>query len=201
MFSVARIIDYDEVARTLTAAGLVCQYYRSGAFGFGDGRPVMIRGWIGPEDATIRPAMLAMTTSIDRPYEENLAALLVRAWRESSSTLLSGSAVPLWVMPGSHWAFELDANRGWLVELLAEARIDAALLEGRADGSAIEFTETESLAAERFVCGLLRNLKSSDFFLAFGGHAVVCMAHHHKQLWWSTTERPVMESLDRLVSR
>jgi hypothetical protein len=195
----ARIIDYDVVARTLASAGMVCKYYRSGAFGFPDDRPVVYRGWIGPADASIRPAMLVMTRSVAEPYEGNLAALLVRAWTESLPKLW-GEPPRLWIMPASHWAFELDANRVWLRGLLADVQIDATELESRTDGSAIEFGASESAPAGRFVCGLLRNLTASDFFLAFGGHDVVCMVHHHKQLWWSTTEGQTIESLDRLIA-
>jgi hypothetical protein len=195
----ARIIDYDKAASDLQSAGMVCSYFRSGAFGFGDHQPVMMRGWIGPADSSIRPAMRSLTGLVGPPYEENLAALLIRAWLEVLVQVRRGMA-PMWVMPGSHWAFEMDANGAWLGEMLAEIGIDRALLEKRTDGSAIEFALTESLAAGRFVCGLLQNLKSSDFFIAFGRHPVVCMLHHHKQLWWSSTERPVIDGLDRLVT-
>jgi hypothetical protein len=196
---VAQIIDYDVVAKTLTSAGLVCQYPNSGAFGFDEFQPVMMRGWIGPADASIRPGMRSVIGSVSPPYEENLAALFVRAWRESLSKKLAASKAPIWIMPGSHWAFELDANRAWLMNLLADIDIDAGKLQGRADGSAIEFPDTEALSAGRFVSGLLQNLTASDFFIAFGRNPLVCTVHHHKQLWWSTTERPVLDSLDRLV--
>src|SRR5438045_1723333 len=97
-------------------------YYNSGAFAFGPEVDVEIVGWIGPPDPTIKPHALEQASKIPEPYESNLARLLIRAWREN----LSGR---LWVMPMSHWSYELDfGSHEWMPALLNQIGIDPASL-------------------------------------------------------------------------
>jgi hypothetical protein len=104
-------------------------------------------------------------------------------------------------MPMSHWAFELDyGSREWMAGALAEVGVDAGPLEGLTSAAAIEFDlpgEVDGLAG--FARALLTNLQASDFMLAFVDHPVLCTVHHHKQLWWVTTERGVIEKLEGIV--
>ena len=104
------------------------------------------------------------------------------------------------MMPKSHWAYELDhGSREWMPEVLRSVGIDPAVLAPRNDGTAIEFAQGERDAFVRLVEGLLSRLLGSDFALAFPGRPALCTVHHHKQLWWTTSDETVVQSLDRLV--
>ncbi len=188
-----RIIPYSDVFTTLTKQGLRCNYHNSGAFGFAAGVPQFIRGWIGPEDGSIKPAMREFIRKVPAPYEENLAESASQTWRE----FLPGN---IWLMPLSHWAFELgDGSRHWMPQLLNSLGIDPAPLVGLNNASAIEFAVHETDGFRLAVGGLLEHLSVSDFLLAFPGQPVVCTLHHHKQLWWVTPEAPLVAALDKLV--
>jgi hypothetical protein len=50
---------------------------------------------------------------------------------------------------------------------------------------------------ESLVSQLLTHLRTSDFMLAFPGGPVLCTVHHHKQLWWQTTDAGLHEALMR----
>jgi hypothetical protein len=191
---VPRVVAYDEVAEQAQALGLRNLYHNSGAFGFPDDVAVKHVGWVGPPDASIRPAAMTFTRHVPPPYEPNLATLAARAWRDR----LPG---PAWVLPKSHWAFELDfGSAAWMPAALREAGIDPKLLQGRNDGSAIEFLPTEETAFTTFVQRLLTDLTGSDFAILFPARAVVCSLHHHKQIWWTTPEEALHAFLDALAS-
>src|SRR5947209_18757444 len=114
-----------------------CLYHNSGAFGLADGVLVQSLGWIGPEDPTVRLSARAQARQVPQPYERNLTDLVARAWRE----VLPGKA---WVMPRSHWSYELDfGSRDWLPAVLEHVGIDPGLLSSRNNGAAIEFTQQE----------------------------------------------------------
>ena len=173
--------------------GYVSLYHNSGAFGFPPSVPTRSVGWVGPPDATIRPAAFPLVRHVPPPFERNLSELAAVAWQEH----LPG---PAWVQPRSHWAYELDfGSREWMPTALTSIGVDPTALASRNDGSAVAFSEGERDAFMRFVEALLANLLGSDFALAFPGHPVVCTVHHHKQLWWTTPSDEVMQSLDRLV--
>jgi hypothetical protein len=130
---------------------------------------------------------------VNEPYEPNLAALLVRAWTD----ILPGR---IWVMPASHWAYELDfGSKQWLPPLLEAIGIDPGLLQTRTTAAAIEFTPQESPALEHFVTRLLEMLSVSDFSLAFPHRRMICSLHHHKQLWWTSADEEASGALERLV--
>lgn len=104
------------------------------------------------------------------------------------------------MMPKSHWAYELDfGSREWMPELLRQIGIDPVSLQHRTNASAIEFRPDEMQSLPVMVEGLLRNLLGSDFALGFPGHAVICTLHHHKQIWWTSTDPALIESLRQLA--
>src|SRR5437870_12822175 len=112
-----RILEYQQVLRQMQTQGFVNLYHNSGAFGFVPDAKPQAAGWIGPDDPTLRPESASIAQHVPQPYETNLARLLVRAWREH----FPGAA---WLMPMSHWAYELDfASRQWLPDVLREIGI------------------------------------------------------------------------------
>ena len=168
-------------------------YHNSGAWGFAEGTSTHHVGWVGPDDNTIRPEARPLMRHVPPPFERNLAELAAVAWEQ----YLPG---PVWVMPKSHWAYELDfGSREWMPAALAAAGIDAAALAHRNDGSAVEFEVGERAGFAGLVEALLAKLMGSDFALAFPGRAALCTVHHHKQLWWTMSDASVVQSLDRLV--
>ena len=188
-----RVIDYPSVLETLLAAGLESLYHNSGAFGFGRAVPTHNLGWVGPPDPTLRPAALALTRPVAEPYAPTLAALAVRAWRE----FLPG---PAWLMPKSHWAFELDhANGDWMAPLMRELGVDPVSLATRNDAAALEFLQPEARLLSTALEQLLTRLWGSDFALAWPGRPVVCMVHHHTQLWWTTSDARLADALSGMV--
>jgi hypothetical protein len=174
------IIDYPIVLDHMRELKLRSLYYNSGAFGFPNDVPTCSIGWVGPPDPTIRPEARPLTRQVPQPYEANLTRLLIRAWRE----LFPGR---IWVMPASHWAYELDfGSRDWLPAVLEHI--------------GIEFAPEELEHLEHLVTRLLEMLQHSDFAIAFPRRRVVCSLHHHKQIWWTVAEAEVHHALDSLVS-
>jgi hypothetical protein len=168
-------------------------YYNSGAFGFNGNATTRSLGWVGPPDASIKQSALPLVRSVTQPYEQNLAALLLRAWRE----ILPGR---IWIMPKSHWAYELDfGSRDWMPALLEHVGIDPGLLQSRTNASAIEFSPDEADSLQHFVTRLLEMLQSSDFAAAFPGRRVSCTLHSHKQIWWTSADERISDALDKLV--
>jgi len=187
-----RIIAYADVLKQLQSQRMRCVYHNSGAFAFVD-QPVVTVGWIGPEDGSIRAEMREMTIPVVQPYETTLAALARAAWQKH----LPGVA---WVMPKSHWGFELsDGSRDCMPGALNELGIATAEFAVRSDASAIEFASQESDRFETFVAALLRGLRVSDFAIAFPDAPVLGTIHHHKQLWWQTPNENLGKSLRALA--
>jgi hypothetical protein len=189
-----RIIDYPRVVEQMTVDGRVSLYPNSGAFGFAPGVVSRAVGWVGEDDdPSIRPEARGLIRPVAAPYETTLAAMAARAWRD----LLAGD---VWVLPKSHWAYELQfGSYEWMPGLLREVGVDARVLEARHDGTALAFDAGETAAFERLVAGLLRRLLGSDFMLAWPGRPALCTVHHHKQLWWTTTAEPVYAGLERIA--
>ncbi len=183
----AKIIDYSEVLDTLTTTGLRCVYPHSGAFGLPRGAIMHALGWIGMDDESIRPELLQHARRIEPPYEQTLANMVCHAWKH---------AFPgrVWVMPASHWAFELQfGGADWIPGMLALAGVDADLLRPRTDGSALEFDDEEQLKS--VIACLFENMVGSDFTVAFPGTPIVGMLHHHKQVWWQTSDESLLKRL------
>lgn len=187
------IVDYAQVLDQMRAQGLRSLYFNSGAFGFAESAVTESLGWMGPDDPTLRPDARAMMRTVPPPYPLRLTQLLVRAWQ----TYLPGK---VWLMPKSHWAYELEfGSRDWLPALLEHAGIDSGLLQPRSDAAAIEFTLAESAPFTHVAEGLLRMLLGSDFAVAFPGHPVVCTLHHHKQVWWTSSDAQLIDALRHMT--
>jgi hypothetical protein len=187
------IIEYEVVLEHMRERGFKCNYHNSGAFAFGDTAKVKTLGWVGPPDETIRPQVRPLTRAVGEPYEENLAKLCAKAWREQFPARV-------WAMPMSHWSYELNyGSRDWMPALIENVELDPGLLEGRNNAAAIEFSMDEGHLLEYFVQRLLEMLLGSDFTLAFVGKPVLCTVHHHKQLWWQTTDGGILRGLEGVV--
>ncbi len=103
---------------------------------------------------------------------------------------------PAWIMPLSHWAFELEfGSKNWLPNLIETSGLDPAVLSSRSNASPIAFLPTDETLLVKFIQSLLENLTSSDFMLAFPSHPVLCTIHHHKQLWWTSSDKPLIERI------
>ena len=187
------IIDYQMVLEQMRSQKFKCHYYNSGAFGFPDLSMTRTLAWVGPEDPTIKPSARPFIRQVAEPYEETLAAMATKLWLEQ----LPGRA---WVMPMSHWAYELShGSREWMPALVEGLDVDPGLLQTRNNAAAIEFAPSEPQRFEHFVGRLLMLLNGSDFMIAFPGRSTLCTLHHHKQLWWTTTNEPVIEAVEEMA--
>jgi hypothetical protein len=187
------IIDYLTVLQTLERSGLKCVYPNSGAFGLASDAPPLITGWRGSDDSTIHPEMLKFTRLVPPSASKTLAGLLERAW----INYLPG---PIWLMPASHWAFELQfGGPDWLPAMLEAADIDPEALRSLSDGSAIEFQSSETELMLRMVETLFNRITASDFTAAFPGKTAVALLHHHQQIWWQTSDQGIWELLNGLT--
>jgi hypothetical protein len=188
--TVPRVIDYPVVLATLQSAGLNCVYPNSGAFGLPPGCTPHVVGWAHADDPTIRPHARAALRIVP---DGSLPALLNHTW-------LDDLAGPLWLMPASHWAYELQfGSADWLPPLLSQHGLDPESLRPRTDGSAIEFAATESDSLLAMVQQLFTHLIASDFTVTFPGRPVVALLHHHRQIWWQTSDLAIWKSLDSLT--
>jgi hypothetical protein len=193
--AVPSLIEYEQLVSRMSALGMRSLYYNSGAFGPVDSAAMKFVGWIGPDDPSIRPEALAAARRVPPPYEPALAKLAARAWCE----LFPG---PAWIMPKSHWAYELDfGSKQWMPAALARLGIDSENLAPRTTAPAIQFKPSESDLLQQFVQTLLENLRGSDFALAFPNHPTLCTIHHHKQLWWVTTDAAILDQLSALFGK
>ncbi len=189
------IIKYDQVRAQAGAQGLRSLYHNSGAFGFAPNLNTYVRGWLGPADPTIRSEARSVTRPFPAPYEASLSSAVLRMWEKR----LTG---PLWLMPKSHWSYELQfGNHAWLGSALERIRVDPTVLAALANAAAVEFAGSETSAAGQLISQLLLHLQGSDFALAFPGHPVVCTVHHHKQVWWVTSVEGLARELDDIAER
>jgi len=187
-----RIVDYKIVLDRLQSEGLKCHYFNGGAFGFSSEAGSFVRGWIGAEDGTIKPAAREFMRPVPEPFEENLTELAVKVWQGH----LAGE---VWVMPKSHWWFELnEGSKEWLPGLVQRIGLGAADLKSRNNAAAIEFSSIETNEFRQFLRGLLENLSVSDFLMAFPGRDTICTIHQHKQLWWVTKSADLLHGLDQM---
>jgi hypothetical protein len=186
------IVDYSVVLERLTGQGLRSLYFNSGAFGFPANQATVSRGWIGPPDASIRESVRSIIRQSAMPFDANLTQGLLAIWRSK----LDG---PVWVMPKSHWAYELEfGNRGWLPSCLNAIGVDANQLAPLNNAAAIEFKPADEMLFGTFTNELLNHLVASDFQLVFPGFSTICTLHTRCQLWWTTTDHSIVEQLDRL---
>ena len=187
------IIDYAMVLEQMKSQGFKSLYYNSGAFGFPDPGMARTVAWVGPDDSTIKPAAKPFTRPVAEPHEKTLSKMASTLWQKT----ITGR---VWVMPMSHWAYELDhGSKDWMPALLENLDLDPGLLANRNNGAAIEFSPGETEPFEHFIERLLMMLTASDFMIAFPGKQVLCTLHHHKQLWWMTTEDSAIEEVEALA--
>jgi hypothetical protein len=192
---VATIVDYQLVLAQMTARGFRCAYYNSGAFAFAGDQVERVRivGWIGPDDPSIRADLPATLLRVGPPYEQNLTRMLRRVWPGR----IDG---PAWVVPKAHWSFELNhGNRDWLASTIERAGLDPQQLLTRTDAAAVAFEAGEVDLLETMVESLLINLSGSDFAILFPRHTHLLTIHHHKQLWWQTTDEAFAEVLAEVI--
>jgi hypothetical protein len=182
MAGVPGIIEYSDVLQRMQSDGYRSLYHNSGAFGFVSQTPLLVAGWTLAEDPSIRPEMTPLVRRVEPAEARTLAELATRFWQAQARG-------PAWVMPLSHWAFELDhGSAGWMPAALSAIGLDPGELAPRVDGSAIEFGLQESPLFRGFVHDLLEHLTASDFLITFPGLPLLCTIHHHRQLWWQTTD-------------
>ncbi|MGA2497183.1 MAG: hypothetical protein ABSH20_05550 [Tepidisphaeraceae bacterium] len=183
------IRPYPDVLLAMQRMGLVCNYHNSGAFGFPRGSPTVFCGWVSLDDPSIQPAAREFARQVPPPHEANLARMARDVWLK----LTDG---PAWIVPMSHWAFEMDhGSRDWLPGVLGNLGIDAAELLPLSNAAAIEFGRDEADAMSLLVENLLTRLTASDFALLFREFPLVCTIHHHKQLWWVCQSEEVLGRL------
>jgi hypothetical protein len=184
-----RLIDHPAILAHMTARGWRCLYPGGGAFAPPAVAPLHAVGWIGRPDPTIRPSALSLVRSIPQPYAPSLARLARQAWTD----LFPG---PAWIMPMSHWAYELRFGAGpWLAETLGELGIDPEPLAVLTTAAAIEFDSDEADRFEAFIEKLLQNLSESDFTIAWPDVPILCTVHHHQQLWWTRDQPELIQAL------
>jgi hypothetical protein len=127
------------------------------------------------------------------PFDETMTAALIDVWTQT----LPGT---VWLMPKSHWAYELDfGHRDWLPGVLEQIGVDGAALVGLNNAAAIEFAATDKNALAHIAGQLLNRLVSSDFQLVFLDHSTICTVHTRCQLWWTTTAARVIDRLDEAL--
>jgi hypothetical protein len=188
------VVEYSIVLAQLQTQGLKCHYFNSGAFGFPSGVVTTSRGWIGPEDGSIRAEAMPLVRNVQAPVGERLASLLGEVHRR----LIPGVVL---AMPKSHWAFEMDYGCAtWMPDLLTDIGLDPARFFGLNNAAAIEFGDDENDLLQRFVRRLFEGLTASDFMLVFPGRATICTIHSHTQLWWTTADPGVAAGLDEIVA-
>jgi hypothetical protein len=188
-----KVIDYAVVLAQLRQQGLKSLYHNSGAFWFLDGVETFSRGWIGAADASISETATPLVRHAAEPFAENLASLLVQFWQRRPSGAI-------WIMPKSHWAYELQfGSREWLAKLLEGVGIDSGMLSPLNHAAAIEFEFAESARVQQVVQALLDHLVGSDFQLVFADCRTICTIHSRTQLWWTTVDAAVAAELDLLL--
>ena len=189
-----RIVEYLQLVEAMRGLHLRSLYYNSGAFGYERDASTKSTGWICAEDGSLRPEARQLARLLPGPPEGTLASLLTRAVTE----LFDGAA---WLMPKSHWAFELDfGSKPWMPAALQQIGLDDKLLAPRTTGDAIAFSPNEIEQFTAFSRQLIANLMGSDFAMASPGKSFVCTLHHHKQVWWTTTDPALLHGLEQLTS-
>jgi hypothetical protein len=187
-----RVVDYPAVLRHMLDRGMRSLYHNSGAFGFNPAVVTHTVGWIGPDDPTIRPAARQFTRQVPPPYTGNLLRLAEAAWETIGG--------PAWLMPTSHWAYELEFGDPLIASGLRKLGIDPNSLATCNQASAIEFLPTDSEPFFAAMIGeVIRHTGNSDFALAFPDRPIVATIHHHRQIWWTSPDTPLIEILGDLV--
>ena len=147
--------------------------------------------------ASVSPGGPWMFTYSVCPSGENVAPANSSSFNALKA---SGKVSPASLMPMSHWSYELDfGSRDWMPAALNAVGVGGDELVTRANGAALEFDVGERAKFQSLLVQLLSNLRTSDFMLAFPGRPVTCTIHHHKQLWWTSPDAGLIETLGRMA--
>lgn len=175
----AQVLDYGQVQQVLVGKGLKCLYHNSGSWGFAGGKTVAAVGWVLGEDMTMTPAARKVARVLGGL--EELVAGIGKAWAR-----VGGEA---WVLPGSHWAYELDFGTPAMEGVLKRWGVSGVEgLVGRNDGSAVVFGDGEEGAFMGVLGELFRIGTASDYQLIFPAVPITGILHHHVQVWWQTED-------------
>jgi hypothetical protein len=186
------IVDYPTVLDLLTRQGLKSLYHNSGAFGFGSDVATTSRGWVGPVDPSIRASAMPIVRHMLPPYAQTMTDLMIQLWQSD----LPG---PVWVMPKSHWAYELEfGSREWLPDLLQRIGVDSTRLLRLNNAAALAFSPEEIQPLQLLVRELLCYLVGSDFQMVFFNHRTICTIHSRQQLWWTTADPIIVQRMESL---
>lgn len=178
----AAIVDYAIVLQTLTAQGLKCLHYNGGVFGFLQDTPVRHVGWLTGDDPTLTAVARASAHLVSPPTSSTLSRGLIETWT-------SNLAGPLWILPGSHWAYELTyGGQKKLADLLNRLSIAPDSLSNRTTADAIAFELSDIEPAMAFCTHLLDLLNVTDFTAIWPQSRVTALLHHHRQIWWTLPE-------------
>lgn len=181
----AEVVDYGRVQAELGGKGLRCLYHNSGSWGFGDPTKVRAVGWILADDVTLRPGAREVARVLDGIDE--LVTGVMSTWERVGGDL--------WLLPGSHWAYELDFGTPAMEAVLHRWGVKGAEgLVGRNDGSAVRFGLSGGVDGvdEAAAAGILKELlgcgTTSDYQIVFPSLPLTGIAHHHVQVWWQTED-------------
>lgn len=168
--------SYQSLLTTLGEQGVRCVYHHGGAFEF-IASEVHFRGWLTAPDPTIRPGL-----------REIARELPIDSVVDATVRLLAEAGERVYLLPTSHWAHELEAHP-WIEEVLAMQSFDATTLRGLNRAEPIVYLLPAECDALRSLIGsLLERLSESDFSLVVPGAALLGTVHHHRQVWWRTTD-------------
>jgi hypothetical protein len=179
-----RLIPHDSVLPIAAQDRLRCVYHHGGAFEFVDG-PTLFRGWLTRDDPTVRPELRAVCRLVvESELIHRLLGLLVAIGNRAM------------ILPTSHWAHELDAHP-WLGDALAQTGTDASVLRGLNEAAAVGFDlPGERASLDGLLRALLAGLDQSDFTLLVPGVRLMVTLHHHRQVWWRTTNPELAARID-----
>jgi hypothetical protein len=171
------VLSYQQVETVLRAKSLRCLYFNSGSWGFTEQAGAV--GWLLGDDPTLTPAARKIARVVG-PVDQLVAAVLEACHRVGGE---------IWILPGSHWAYELDFGTPTMLDVLRRADVVGVDgLVGRNDGSAVRFLATE----QSQLAGVLRELFStgttSDYQLILPEMPVLAILHHHVQVWWQAKD-------------
>ena len=177
-----QVVPYANVVETMARSGARPAYPNGGSFDWPAGVECAVLGLLTTPDATIRPGL--PTRPLTDPTPAGLAEALVDRWTGD----LGG---PLWLLPGHHWAHELQHSGGpWAADLLRTLGLDPAALERETTAHALAFAPAEADAARRAAETIWRNLDRADWAACFPDlppeKLALATLHHHGQLWWRT---------------
>jgi hypothetical protein len=191
-----RIVPYEEVTATLTAAGMRNVYYNGGSFDFVERVNVFHRGWLIEDDPTLKPAARAFCRFVEPRTVEGIADQAMALWRAAGEPVA-------WFMPAAHWASQLQHEaRPWLGALLEQIGVsptDVAALADCRTAPAVELAPGDAESLRRVVETVLRHADVSDFVMLWPTRQTKFLLHQHRQVFVSSADSLVFELLDDAI--